>query len=307
MKKIIETVPNFSEGRDPATMNAIVSAFTDRDNVRLLDVQADKDHNRMVVTVVGAPEQVKDAILDAMDQALKRIDMTRHKGQHPRMGAVDVVPFIPIRGMTMTEAAAFSGQVARVAAKRFNLPVILYAQSASAPHRANLTDIRKGQFERMADKLEDPLWQPDFGPCRVHPTAGVTAMGARPPLVAFNVNLGTDRLEIADAIAGKVRFIGGGLRHCKAIGVALDERGIVQVSMNMTDVTRTALYQAVEMIRFEAKRYGVPVIGSEIAGLVPMQALADCAAFYMGLENFNMKQVLEAHMMESFNVQSVKF
>lgn len=296
MKKIIETVPNFSEGRDQATMNAITSAFTDRENVRLLDVQADKDHNRMVVTVVGTPEKVKEAILDAMEQAVKLINMARHKGQHPRMGAVDVVPFIPIRGLTMADAEALSKQVAQAAAKRFNLPIILYAKSASAPHRANLAEVRRGQFEGMAVKLEDPLWQPDFGPPRVHPTAGVTAIGARPPLVAFNVNLGTDRSDIADAIAKKVRFIGGGLRHCKAMGVALEERGIVQVSMNMTDFNQTALYQAVEMIRFEAQRYGVPVIGSEIVGLVPMQALADCATFYMGLENFSMAQVLETHL-----------
>jgi glutamate formiminotransferase len=293
MKKILETVPNFSEGRDQATMNAITTVFADRENVRLLDVQADQDHNRMVVTVVGTPEKVKEAILDAMEQAVKRIDMTRHKGQHPRMGAVDVVPFIPIRGLTMADAEALSKQVAQAAAKRFNLPIILYAMSASSPHRANLADVRKGQFEGMAGKLEDPLWQPDFGPARVHPTAGVTAMGARPPLVAFNVNLGTNRPAIADAIARKVRFVSGGLKHCKAMGVVLKERGIVQVSMNMTDFTHTALYQAVEMIRFEAQRYGVPVIGSEIVGLVPMQALADCAAFYMGLENFSMEQVLE--------------
>lgn len=296
MKKIIESVPNFSEGRDRATMNAITSAFTDRKHVRLLDVQADEDHNRIVVTVVGTPEAVKEAILDAMEQAVKLIDMTRHKGQHPRMGAVDVVPFIPIRGLTMADAEALSTDVAQAAAKRFNLPIILYAMSASAPHRVNLAEIRRGQFEGMADKLEDPLWQPDFGPARVHPTAGVTAMGARPPLVAFNVNLGTDRREIADAIAKKVRFIGGGLRHCKAMGVTLEARGIVQVSMNLTDFTHTALYQAVEMIRFEAQRYGVPVIGSEIVGLVPMQALVDCAAFYMGLEHFSMTQVLETHL-----------
>jgi glutamate formiminotransferase len=296
MEKIIESVPNFSEGRDQDKMNAITAAFSDRNNVKLLDVQADEDHNRMVVTVVGTPEDLKTAMLDAMAQAIKLINMTCHKGQHPRMGAVDVVPFIPIRGVTMADAEALSKEVAQAAAKRFELPIILYALSASAPHRANLAEVRRGQFEGMADKLEDPLWQPDFGPSRVHPTAGVTAIGARPPLVAFNVNLGTDRQDIADAIAKKVRYIGGGLRHCKAMGVALEERGIVQVSMNMTDFSHTALYQAVEMIRFEAQRYGVPVIGSEIVGLVPMQALADCAAYYMGLENFSMEQVLETHL-----------
>ena len=297
MKTIIESVPNFSEGRDQTTIDAITTAFTDRENVKLLDVQADMDHNRMVATVVGERDPLKAAILDAMAQAVQHIDMTRHKGQHPRMGAVDVVPFIPIRGVSMTDVEALAKDVAQTAAQRFNLPIILYAYSATAPHRANLAEVRRGQFEGMADKLADPLWQPDFGPPRVHPTAGVTAIGARPPLVAFNVNLGTDRRDIADAIAKKVRFIGGGLRHCQAMGVSLEERGIVQVSMNMTDFNRTALYRAVEMVRFEAQRYGVPVIGSEIVGLVPMQALADCAAYYMGLENFSMEQVLETHLM----------
>jgi glutamate formiminotransferase / 5-formyltetrahydrofolate cyclo-ligase len=297
MKKIIESVPNFSEGRDQAKMDAITAAFDNQADVKLLDVQADADHNRMVVTVVGSPEGLKTAILAAMAQAVALIDLTRHTGQHPRMGAVDVVPFIPICGVSTAEAVALSKEVAQTAARQLNLPIILYAQSASAPHRANLAQVRKGQFEGMADKLSDPLWQPDFGPSQVHPTAGVTAMGARTPLVAFNVNLGTDRLEIADAIARKVRFIGGGLRHCQAMGVALKERHIVQVSMNMTDYSKSALYQAVEMVRSEAQRYGVPVMGSEIVGLVPMQALIDCATFYMGLENFSMDQVLETRLM----------
>ena len=297
MQKIIESVPNFSEGRDQACMDAISGAFDNRMDVKLLDVQADEDHNRMVVTVVGTPEALKTAILDAMAQAVQRIDMTRHQGQHPRMGAVDVVPFIPIRGVTMDDAVALSRDIAQAAAGKFDLPIILYAQSASAPHRSNLAKVRKGQFEGLADKLADPLWQPDFGPAGMHPTAGATAIGARPPLVAFNVNLGTDQKSIADAIARKVRFIGGGLRHCKAMGVDLKERQIVQVSMNMTDFSKTALYQAVEMIRSEAQRYGVAVVGSEIVGLVPMQALADSAAFYMRLENFSMEQVLETHLL----------
>lgn len=297
MKKIIESVPNFSEGRDQAKMDKITAAFKDCEGVKLLDVQADADHNRMVVTVLGSPEAIKAAILAAMDQAVELIDMTRHKGQHPRMGAVDVVPFIPIQGVTMADAQVLSKEVARTAAEDFDLPIILYAESASAPHRVNLPDVRRGQFEGMADKLADPLWRPDFGPLQPHPTAGVTAMGARPPLVAFNVNLGTDRLEVADAIAKKVRFIGGGLPHCKAMGVALEKRGIVQVSMNMTDFRQTALFQAVEMIRVEAEGYGVEIVGSEIVGLVPMQALADCAAYYMKLEDFGIEQVLETHLL----------
>jgi glutamate formiminotransferase len=297
MTKLIECVPNFSEGRDRAVVDKITAPFDRREGVKLLDVQTDGDHNRMVVTAIGTPPGIRDAVLDAMAQAVALIDMTRHQGQHPRMGAVDVVPFIPLQESTMDEAVALSGEVAREAAARFDLPVFLYERSATAPHRVNLAAIRKGEFEGMAEKLEDPRWQPDFGPPRVHPSAGVTAMGARAPLVAFNVNLGTDRADIADAIAKKVRHIGGGLRYCKAMGVALEDRGQVQVSMNMTDFSRTALYQALELIRLEAGRFGVPVVGSEIVGLTPMQALIDCAAFYLGLEEFSIEQVMENHLM----------
>jgi len=297
MSRIVECVPNFSEGRDPKVMADIVAPFKNQAGVKLLNVQSDVDHNRMVVTVIGAPEVVQKAVLDAMGQAIAAIDMTRHRGQHPRMGAVDVVPFIPIQNMTMDDAADLARETAKLAGKRYDLPVFLYECAAASPDRRNLAAIRKGQFEGMAEKLKDPVWTPDFGPAKIHPTAGVTAVGARPPLVAFNVNLGTDQLAIADTIAKRLRFIGGGLRYCRATGVALKDRGIVQVSMNMTDFNRSALYQAVELIRIEAKRYGVPVVGSEVVGLLPMQALVDCAAYYLGLEAFSMDQVLETHLL----------
>jgi glutamate formiminotransferase len=296
MNQIVECVPNFSEGRDQTIMDQIVTPFASHKGVKLLDVQTDADHNRMVVTMLGSPPGVKKAVLAAMAVAVDLIDMTRHKGQHPRMGAVDVVPFIPIKDMTMAEAVALSRETAAEAAAAFHLPVFLYEKAAGTPQRANLAAIRKGQFEGMAEKLKDPQWQPDYGPAQIHPTAGVTAIGARPPLVAFNVNLATDQLTVAETIAKKVRHISGGLRYCKAMGVALKDRGMVQVSMNMTDFTQTALYQALELIRVEAKRYGVSVAGSEVVGLLPLQALADCAAFYMGLEDFSMKQVLETHL-----------
>jgi len=296
MAQIVECVPNFSEGRDKAVVDKIAAPFTQQEGVKLLDVQTDGDHNRMVVTAIGTPQGIKTAVIEAMGQAVAHIDMTRHQGQHPRMGAVDVVPFIPVQELSMEDAVALSREVAAEAATRFNLPVFLYERSATAPHRTNLAAIRKGQFEAMAEKLKDPLWQPDYGPTRVHPSAGVTAVGARAPLVAFNVNLGTDQIAIADAIAKKVRHIGGGLRYCKAMGVELKERGLVQVSMNMTDFSQTALYLAQELVRMEAKRYGIPVVGSEVVGLVPMQALIDCAAYYMGLENFSVRQVLESHL-----------
>lgn len=296
--KIMECVPNFSEGRDLQKIDKIVESFRSKPGVKLLDYSNDEDHNRLVVTVVGEPEALKDAVVEAIGRAVELIDLNRHTGQHPRMGAVDVVPFIPIKGCTMDEAVALSKEVAQLVAASYHLPVFLYEKSASAPHRENLAAIRKGEFEGMAEKIKQPEWNPDFGPAERHPTAGTVAIGARMPLVAYNVNLGTDKLEIATDIAKKIRFIGGGLRFCKAMGVELKERGIVQVSINMTDYTRTALYRAFELVRIEARRYGVSVVGSEIIGLVPMEALIDTASYYLGLEGFSMNQVLEARIME---------
>ena len=260
--KIVECVPNFSEGRDKEKIERIVNPFRTKQGVKLLNYSNDEDHNRCVVTVIGEPKALTEALYEAIEVAVKEIDMTKHEGQHPRMGAVDVVPFIPIRNMEMDEAIALSKEVGKTIGERFGVPVFLYEKSASAPHRENLAKIRKGQFEGMAEKVHEPEWIPDFGPKDIHPTAGVVAVGARMPLVAYNVNLNTSDLSIADAIAKKVRFIGGGLRFCKAMGVELHDRNIVQVSMNLTDYTKTAVYRAHEMVRMEAKRYGVEVVGS---------------------------------------------
>lgn len=296
--RIMECVPNFSEGRDLGKIEKIIEPFRARQGVKLLDHSNDEDHNRLVVTVVGEPEALKAALLEAVGQAVALIDLNRHSGQHPRMGAVDVIPFIPIKGCTMDEAIALSKEVGEQIATLYQVPVFLYEKSATAPHRENLAAVRKGEFEGMAEKIKLAEWQPDFGPAERHPTAGTVAVGARMPLVAYNVNLGTADLNIASDIARKIRFIGGGLRYCKAMGVELKERGIVQVSINMTDYTRTALYRAFELVKIEARRYGVAVVGSEIIGLVPMEALIDTASFYLGLENFSMNQVLEARIME---------
>ena len=296
MNKIMECVPNFSEGRDLQKIDKIVAPFRSKQGVKLLDYSNDEDHNRLVVTVVGEPEPLRDAVLEAIGVAVELIDLNHHQGQHPRMGAVDVVPFIPIRNVTMEEAVALSKEVGEEVARRYNLPVFLYEKSASAPHRENLAAVRKGEFEGMAEKIKLPEWHPDFGLAERHPTAGTVAIGARMPLVAYNINLNTPSLEIAHDIAKKIRFIGGGLRYCKAMGVELKDRGITQVSINMTDYTRTALYRAFELVRVEARRYGVSIVGSEIIGLVPMAALIDTASYYLGLENFSMEQVLEARM-----------
>ena len=262
--KIIECVPNFSEGRDLGKIDKIVAPFRGKAGVKLLDYSNDEDHNRLVVTLVGEPEALRDAVVEAIGIAVRLIDLNHHKGQHPRMGAVDVVPFIPIKNTTMEEAVELSKEVAARVAELYNLPE----------------------------------WQPDFGPAERHPTAGTVAIGARMPLVAYNINLSTDNLEIATKIAKNIRHINGGLRYVKAMGVELKERNITQVSINMTDYTRTALYRAFELTRIEARRYGVTIVGSEIIGLVPMEALIDTASYYLGLENFSMQQVLEARIME---------
>jgi glutamate formiminotransferase len=298
MKKIIECVPNFSEGRDLKKIEKIVEPFRGKDGVKLLDYQNDEDHNRAVVTVVGAPEPLIEAIIEAMGVAIDVIDMRQHQGQHPRMGAIDVVPLIPVKNVSPEEAVDISRIVAAKVADKYNLPIFLYEKSAPRAERQNLATIRKGQFEGMAEKIKQPEWKPDFGTAQIHPSAGVTAIGARMPLVAYNVNLDTGNFEIADRIAKNVRHISGGLRYCKGIGIALKDRGIVQVSMNMTDYTKTALYRVFELIRIEARRFGVNVVGSEIIGLVPMEALIDSAAYYLGLEDFSMEQVLEYRIYE---------
>lgn len=298
MNRIIECVPNFSEGRDLNKIEKIIDPFRGKVGVKLLDYSRDMDHNRTVVTVVGEPKIVKQAIIESIGIATKLIDLTKHEGEHPRMGATDVVPFIPIKNVTMEEAIELSREVGRVVAEKYDIPIFLYERSATNPKRENLATIRKGQFEGMIEKIKKAEWKPDFGRSEVHPTAGVTAIGARMPLVAFNINLDTDNIEIANNIAKSLRFATGGFRYCKAIGVELKERGIVQVSMNMTDYTKTALYRTFEMSKMEAKRYGVNVLGSEIIGLVPMEALIDTAVYYLGVEDFSMEQILENRLME---------
>ena len=295
MNQIIECVPNFSEGRD---LEKIVDSFRGKQGVKLLDYSNDQDHNRCVVTVVGEREPLKAAVIEAIGKAVELIDLTKHEGQHPRMGAVDVVPFIPIRNASMEDCIALSKEVGEEVAKLYNLPVFLYEKSASAPHRENLAAIRKGEFEGMEEKIHEPQWHPDFGPEQRHPTAGTVAVGARMPLVAFNINLNTNRLDIATAIGKRIRHMNGGFRFVKAMGVELSDRGIVQVSINMTDYTRTALYRVFETVKFEAARWGVTIAGSEIIGLVPMAALIDTAEYYLGIEDFSMAQVLESRIME---------
>ena len=297
MNKIIECVPNFSEGRDLKKLEQILDCFRGREGVKLLDYTSDKDHNRSVVTVIGEPEPLRDAMVDAIGKAVELIDMTKHQGQHPRMGCVDVVPFIPIRNTSPEEADRVAKETAALAAEKFGQPFFLYEKSASAPHRENLADVRRGQFEGMAEKmLDQDKWKPDFGPSTIHPTGGVTAIGARMPLIAYNINLDTDNLAIADKIAKAIRHISGGFRYCKALGVMLEDRNIAQVSINLTDYTKTPVYRVFETVKMEAKRYGVNILGSEVVGLIPQQALVDCAEYYLQLEDFRGDQVLESRL-----------
>lgn len=298
MGKLIECVPNYSEGRDLAKVEKIVDCFRGKEGVKLLDYSSDESHNRTVVTVIGEPEQLKAAVVESIGKAVELIDLTKHEGQHPRMGCVDVVPFIPVREATIEDADTLAKEVAAEAAEKFGQPFFLYEKSATAPHRENLATVRKGQFEGMAEKMKDQdMWKPDFGPNTIHPTGGVTAIGARMPLVAYNINLNTSDVSIADAIAKKVRHIGGGLRFVKAMGVLLEDRNIAQVSMNLVNYEKSAIYQVQEMVKMEAKRYGVSVIGSEVIGLVPMAALINAAEYYLQIENFDINQVLETRLL----------
>ena len=299
MPRIIETVPNLSEGRRTDVVSEAVAALKRVPGIRVLDVQSDRDHNRSVLTLVGDEEALKSGILGLFEVAISRIDLRSHEGEHPRLGAVDVVPFIPIEGATMAECVALAQEVGRAVAERFGVPIYLYEEAASAPHRRNLEDVRRGQFEGLADRMKDPLWAPDFGPSAPHPSAGATVVGARMPLIAYNINLGTSDVDVAKRIAKAIRYSGGGYRFVKALGMMLEDRGIAQVSINMTDFKRTPLHRVFETVRAEAERHGVPVVGSEIVGLVPSEALLDAADHYLRLEGFNPSQVLERKIRET--------
>lgn len=297
MAKVVECIPNFSEGRDAAIIEALAKEAQSVPGAALLDYSADASHNRSVFTLAGNPEAVEEAAFRLCRLAVEKIDLTKHTGEHPRMGAVDVVPFVPIREMTAGECVEISKRLARRVWEELRLPVFLYEDSATGEHRRNLAAIRKGQFEGMAEKMQAPQWAPDHGEGIPHPTAGVVAIGARMPLIAFNVNLDTGDLEIANKIAKAIRGSSGGYKYCKAIGVMLEKRGIAQVSMNMVNYEGTPLYRAYEAIRFEAARWGVGIIGSELIGLAPAKALVDCAEYYLKIENFDYgKQVLENHL-----------
>jgi glutamate formiminotransferase / 5-formyltetrahydrofolate cyclo-ligase len=298
MKTVIESVPNISEGRNSEAVSEIAAAVRAAPGVRLLDVSSDAAHNRSVLTFVADETAVRQGIRALFDAAVPRIDLTRHSGEHPRMGAVDVVPIIPIRGATVEQCVALSREIGAEIAERHGIPVYLYEDSATSERRRNLAEIRKGEFEGFAEKIRAPEWKPDFGPDAPHPTAGVVAVGARPPLIAYNINLGTRDLAVADRIARAIRHLGGGFRYVKALPVELAERGEVQVSINMTNFRKSPLHRVFECVKSEAERHGVAIVGSEIVGLAPAEALLMAAEHYLRLERSSAEQVLELRLLE---------
>jgi glutamate formiminotransferase len=296
---LIECVPNISEGRRTDVISAIVARVRAVPGVRVLDVASDPSHNRTVLTLAGDAAPLKTAVLALVDAATAAIDLRRHQGEHPRMGAVDVVPFIPIEGVTMQECVALAKETAAAIAGQSQVPVFLYEEAASTPARRNLEDIRRGEFEGLAAKMASPEWAPDHGPAAPHPSAGATVVGARMPLIAYNINLATDRLDVAKKIAAAIRHSSGGFRYVKAMGIALEDRGIVQVSMNLTNYEKTPIHRVFEAVKREAARYGVAVLESEIIGLVPAAALVATAEYLLQLERFAPAQVLETKLRET--------
>ncbi len=294
MRSIVECIPNFSEGRRTEVVDQIVSAIKSTPGAVLLDRESDPNHNRSVVTFVAPPDRVVESAVAAAKRAAELIDLNKHTGEHPRMGSTDVIPFVPVAGVTMDDCVALARACGERLWSDLGIPVYLYEKAATRPERENLATVRKGQFEGIRDQItSSEARRPDFGEARVHPTAGITAVGARPPLIAYNVNLQTSDAEIANKIARAVRHQSGGLRYVKALGFELKDRGIVQVSMNMVNYEGTPLFRVFEMIKREAARYGVAVVGSEIVGLVPQRALNSVADFYLQLEKFSEDQILE--------------
>jgi glutamate formiminotransferase / 5-formyltetrahydrofolate cyclo-ligase len=290
---LIECIPNVSEGRRPEVIARLAHAIAGVDGVRLLDHSSDASHNRSVFTLAGDADGVERAVLALFEQAVAEIDLRTHQGEHPRLGAVDVVPFVPIEGVTMAQCVELAKQVGHTVAERFGIPIYLYEEASANPLRKNLEDIRRGEFEGLAAKMATEGWAPDFGPSAPHPSAGASVIGARMALIAYNINLATDRLDVAKKIAAAIRHSSGGYRYVKAAGFKLEDRGIVQVSMNLTNYEKTPMFRVFETVKREAERYGVSILESEIVGLVPSAALNAAAEFYLQIAGFKSEQVLE--------------
>lgn len=299
MPRIVECVPNFSEGRRPEAINSICAQIAAIPGVRLLDREMDAAHNRAVVTFIGSPSACAKAAVAAAAKAAELIDLNQHKGEHPRMGATDVVPFVPVAGVTMDDCVALAKQVGQEIGTKLGIPVFLYGKAATRPERESLPDIRKGEFEGLRDLIgKDPGRAPDFGPDRIHPTAGCTAVGAREFLIAYNIYLNTNDKTIAQNIARAIRFSSGGFRYVQAAGFEIADRNCVQVSMNLTNPKQTPAHRVLETVRREAARYGVSVTSSEVVGLAPLHFVSDTAEHYLQIERWKTAQILETHLLE---------
>jgi len=297
MGEIVECVPNISEGRNKEVINSVVESLK-LTGAKVLDVSSDPDHNRTVITFVGDKEVVLKGAFAVAKSAVELIDLTKHKGTHPRMGAVDVIPFIPIKGVTMEDCVEISKMVGEKIGVELKVPVYLYAESSTREERRSLPNIRQGEFEGFFEKIKDPNWKPDFGPSEVHPTAGVTAVGAREFLIAYNIYLNTKDVNIAEKIAKSIRESSGGLRFIQAKGMYIEEKGMAQVSMNVLNYKKAPLYRVFEIVKMEAERYGVSVAESELVGLMPIRAALESLAFYLRFSKLTSDSIIETKMYE---------
>lgn len=296
--KIVQCVPNFSAGRDLQIVEEVVSCLKNKPGFKLISYEPDPNYNRTVVTLIGDPYAISDAIIEMVGATTRLIDLNHHQGEHPRMGAIDVIPFVPIANIKMKECVKIATALGKAIYEKYNIPIYLYEEAATNPKHVNLADVRRGEFEGLDKKMTDPDFFPDFGTVK-HPTAGATAVGAREPLIAYNINLNTQDMRIAENIAKAIRHSNGGFRYIKAGAANIPDKGIVQVTMNITNYKKTAIYRVFETVKMEAKRYGVEVLGSEIIGLTPLAAIYESLTYYLGLTDFSKDKIIESHLLDS--------
>ena len=307
MRKIVQCVPNISEGKDLVVIEKIIAPLKNQKGFKLVSYEPDEDYNRTVITLIGNPDDMIEPLLAFFKEALNHIDMNHHKGEHPRMGAVDVVPFIPIDGVSIDECISYAKNLAEKVNTSLDIPIYLYSKAASSPDRENLPTIRKGEFEGMKEKIKDPIWKPDYGKARIHETFGVTAIGARIPLIAYNIDINTDDIEIAKTLAKTIRKSSGGFQYIQAGPAYLEEKGHTQVTMNILDYKKNPIYRMYEMIRMEALRYDVKVMSSEIVGLVPKDAIYRSLVYYLDMHHITYDKHMNLNQMTSYAIKYLGF
>lgn len=307
MKKIVQCVPNFSEGRDLEKIERIVSCLKEKTGFKMVSYEPDADYNRTVVTLLGDPHAIMDAVVEMTGVVVHEIDMNVQSGEHPRMGAVDVIPFIPIQDVSMEECVTYAEEIGQRISEQYHIPIFLYAEAAKQKSRVKLPNIRKGEFEGMKTKIKEEQWYPDFGENEIHPTFGVIGVGARIPLIAYNIDLATEDTKIASAIAKAIRFSSGGFRHVQAGPVYLDGRGHVQVTMNILDYKKNPIYRILETVRMEAKRYGVEVPSCELVGLLPKGALLNSLSYYCKVNHIPYNKEMSFEEMTKLAIEFIGF